>query len=84
MAQGVGVKFAIDKQAHFWWGAFMASCTFPAIGFSGVMVAALIGLAKEYWDSKGHGTPDVYDFLATALGGLAGAVVTWGVTLLTN
>lgn len=81
----MGLKLpSIDKQAHFWWGAAMSGCTFPAIGFGGVMVAALIGLAKEYWDSRGHGTPDAYDFIATALGGVVGALVAWGCTLLTN
>ena len=59
----------IDKQAHFWAGAAIASTvtlyTTPTIGL-GIAVAA--ALAKELRDRAGFGTPDVMDFLATVAG----------------
>jgi len=47
---------------------------FPLGVWFAVLVAALMGAAKEFWDAKGHGTPEAKDFAATALGGAAGAL----------
>lgn len=66
----------IDLQAHFYAG--LAIClavslfTTPLIGFG---VALLAGLAKEVVDKMGFGTPDKWDFVATAVGGLLGFVL---------
>lgn len=75
MAADVAVKFAIDKQAHFWWGWAIAATTVPVMGWGSIIVATLLGMAKEVWDKQGHGTPDKLDALATAVGGIAGAVI---------
>jgi len=64
----------IDKQAHFWWGWAIAATLYPVSLWLGIFVAALVGAAKELRDSLGYGTPDVWDFAATALGGVAGAL----------
>lgn len=64
----------MDKQAHFWWGWAVSATAFPLIGWGAVFCAAMVGIAKEFWDSKGHGTPDKYDFIATAIGGIVGTV----------
>lgn len=62
----------IDKQAHFWVGAAIAS-TEVAYGIPPVVAvisAALIGALKEMWDAAGHGTPDLKDWFATVLGAM--------------
>ena len=71
------MKFDMDKQAHFWWGWAIAAtlCSIAGPLFAAA-IAALLGAAKELWDKRGHGTPDIYDFAATAAGGTVGAVVT--------
>jgi hypothetical protein len=68
------VKFPIDKQAHFWWGWAMAATLAPIDTWFAILVAALMGAAKEVWDKKHAGTPDIRDFGATALGGAVGAL----------
>ena len=65
---------AIDKQAHFWWGWAIAATLYPVDAWLAVFAAAALGALKEYWDSKGHGTPDKYDWVATLLGGLVGVL----------
>ena len=72
MAADVAVKFAIDKQAHFWWGWSISATLYQVDLWFAILVAALMGAAKEVWDKRGHGTPDVKDFAATALGGAVG------------
>lgn len=62
----------VDKMLHILLGAAMACVLFPAIS-GGLAIAAVISLGalKEIWDSwSGKGTPEVWDFLVTVLGGL--------------
>jgi len=68
------VKFAIDKQAHFWWGWAIAATLYPIGVWFAVFTAALVGAGKEVWDKRYGGTPDPKDFAATALGGAVGAL----------
>ena len=65
---------AIDKQAHFWWGWAIAATVHQLGLVTAVLIAAVLGAAKEIWDRQGHGTPDKNDAIATALGGLVGAL----------
>ena len=65
----------IDKQAHFWWGWAIAATLFPFGSWIAIFFAMLLGGIKELWDKQGHGTPDIYDFYATAFGGVVGTVV---------
>lgn len=64
---------ALDKQAHFYAG--LAIClavslfVSPVIGLAAALVA---GALKEIVDHMGFGTPDVWDFVATAVGGAVG------------
>ena len=83
MEAGVGMKLpAIDKQAHFWWGwAIAATCVPLGNALFAATVAAVLGAAKEVWDKRGHGTPDVQDFFATAAGGVVGAFLAASFTL---
>jgi len=59
----------LDKQAHFFAGAAIAATIAlylnPVLGLA---AGVLAGLAKELLDRMGYGTPDVKDFIATALG----------------
>ena len=41
-----------------------------SIGFA---TGCLAGAIKEWWDSKGHGTVEIMDFIFTAIGALCGA-----------
>jgi len=63
----------IDKQAHFWWGWAIAATLYPLGAWVAIFGAALLGAAKELRDARGYGTPDRWDFAATALGGAVGA-----------
>jgi hypothetical protein len=69
------MNFPIDKQAHFWWGWAVAATVYPFGFWFALLCAVFVGAAKELWDKQGHGTPDIKDFYATALGGLIGAVL---------
>jgi hypothetical protein len=70
-------KVPCDKQMHFICGFIIAAVLTPFIGLYSVAVVALIALAKEIYDymHKDIHTPDVWDWVATALGGLVGFVV---------
>lgn len=62
----------LDKQAHFLAGTTI--CLSLALFVSpiiGLFAAGMLGLAKEAFDATGRGTPDIWDFVATALGGVA-------------
>jgi hypothetical protein len=60
----------IDKKAHILAGAAIAG-TLAAYGvptWCAFWSAVTIGALKEVWDAMGRGTPDRWDFIATALG----------------
>jgi hypothetical protein len=66
-----------DKIKHFIAGTITSAFVYLitlnlalAIGAS-----ALLGIAKEVYDSRGHGTVEVADAVATALGGVVVAVL---------
>lgn len=64
-----------DKVAHFAGGTILFALAVPFIGAMYAVVAVtIIGFAKEVYDSvnKDTHTPDVWDALATAAGGLLG------------
>ena len=69
------MSFPIDKQAHFWWGWAVSATVYPQGFWLAIFCAVVVGAAKELWDKKGHGVPDVKDFYATFFGGITGAVV---------
>lgn len=62
-----------DKVLHFVAGAMIGSGVFIATGSAacGIGSAAAAGIAKEVWDSCGHGDADALDALATVLGGVS-------------
>ena len=70
------LKMPIDKQAHFLAGTTI--CLSFALFVSpilGLITAIVLGAVKELWDGMGHGTKDIWDFVATALGGVVGFVL---------
>jgi uncharacterized protein YfiM (DUF2279 family) len=75
-----------DKANHAIYGLLIYLCVLavalmfhahPATAAAGGFFVSLsAGWAKELYDRRGHGTHDLYDALATALGGAAGAAAT--------
>ena len=63
-----------DKRKHLYVGiviGLVLGCLFGvSIGFA---AGCLAGAIKEWWDSKGHGTVEIMDFIFTAIGALCGA-----------
>jgi len=66
-----------DKIKHFIAGSICSAFVYVitlnlalAIGAS-----ALLGIGKEVYDSRGHGTVEVLDAVATALGGVVGTMI---------
>jgi len=63
------VIIAIDKKAHFLAGAAIAaSVALYSTPLIGVSACLIIGAGKELYDMTGRGTPDIWDFIATACG----------------
>lgn len=68
-----------DKANHLIYGLLI----FLAFGYAlgaliGVAAACFAGVFKEVYDKvSGKGTPDVYDFVATAAGGFLGFLCTF-------
>lgn len=60
-----------DKLSHLLAGIALAALP-TAYGLPywiGFGLATLAGAAKEFWDMRGNGTPDKWDFVVTVLGG---------------
>ena len=70
-------KVPADKQAHFLCGLVIAALLTPFIGAYSIVVVAIIALLKEIYDylHKDIHTPDVWDWVATTLGGAAGVLL---------
>ncbi len=68
------IPVPLDKQAHFATGAILGAIGVPFIGWWGILVVSLLAYAKEKYDAKHKDkhTADVWDFVATTLGGLVG------------
>lgn len=69
-----------DKTAHFAVGTVLFAVLLPFIGPLYAMVGVtIIGFAKELYDAlnKDKHTPDVWDALATAAGGVLGFFCTY-------
>jgi len=64
------MKLAVDKQLHFLAGAAIASTvTLYSTPMIGLGFCCGLAVGKELYDATGRGTPDVWDALATILGG---------------
>jgi hypothetical protein len=64
-----------DKALHFIAGAAVAApVAWLGYPVHSVLLAGFSGIAKEVWDYRGNGTPELADFIATLTGAIAGAV----------
>ena len=63
-------KMQIDKITHTLAGAAIAAAMLPWGVILAMMAVIVAAVGKELWDAQGHGTPDVYDALATVIGGV--------------
>lgn len=65
-----------DKRKHFYVGFVIALVVGVLFGaLVGFVAGSLAGAIKEWWDSKGHGTVELMDFIFTMIGALCGALV---------
>mgnify|MGYP003425392929 FL=1 len=60
----------LDKITHTLAGAAIAAALLPWGVIPALMAVIVVAVGKELWDAQGHGTPDVYDALATVIGGV--------------
>lgn len=74
-----------DKRKHFIVGAIIALVVGVLFGaLVGFIAGSLAGAIKEWWDSKGHGTVELMDFVFTVIGALCGALVALMICALFN
>lgn len=74
-----------DKRKHFYVGFVIALVVGVLFGaWVGFVAGSLAGAIKEWWDSKGHGTVELMDFIFTMIGALCGALVALIVCVLFN
>ena len=61
-----------DKQMHFLSGAIIVSVLYPFIGWLSIIPITVIALLKEIYDydHRNIHSPDIWDWIATALGGV--------------
>jgi heme/copper-type cytochrome/quinol oxidase subunit 4 len=70
-------KVAEDKFMHFICGFIIAAVLTPFIGAYSILVVAIIAALKEIYDymHPDKHTADIWDWVATTLGGVVGFVV---------
>ena len=69
-----------DKRKHLYVGIAIALVIGVLFGaLVGFIAGSLAGAVKEWWDSKGHGTVELMDFIFTVIGAMCGALIAWGV-----
>lgn len=74
-----------DKRKHFYVGFVIALVVGVMFGaLVGFIAGSLTGAIKEWWDSKGHGTVELADFIFTVIGALCGALAALIVCALFN
>ena len=66
-----------DKLLHFVAGSICSIIVYLIIGNLTLAFGASValGISKEVYDSRGHGTVEVLDAVATALGGVVGVIL---------
>ncbi len=71
------IPVPLDKQAHFATGTIGGVAISCFLGFyAGVAIMAIIAFAKEAYDAHNTGhTSDVWDWVATVLGGALGSIL---------
>ena len=71
-------QFPADKANHALWGlALFIALAFARDPLFALLMVVAVGIVKEIYDKVTEtGTPDVWDAVATACGGLAGFICT--------
>ena len=71
------IPLPLDKQAHFATGVLGGVAISCFLGFyAGVTIMTTIAFAKEAYDAHNTGhTSDVWDWVATVLGGVLGLIL---------
>lgn len=64
-----------DKLAHFYWGfiySIISVLISTLIDFNHLIyiIPAIIAVIKEYYDYRGYGKPELWDFIFTVLPGV--------------
>lgn len=59
-----------DKRKHFIVGFILSLMIGVLCPWLGLLLGCIAGAIKEWWDSKGHGTVELMDFVFTCLGSL--------------
>ena len=67
-----------DKQQHFISGFILGIILTPFIGWASILWVSAIATAKEIYDylNPDKHTADIWDWVATSLGGLLGTLLT--------
>lgn len=71
-----------DKHKHFVIGFVISLIIGIFLPWLGLLLGCIAGAIKEWWDSKGHGTVELMDFVFTCLGSLAAFPFAWIIHLL--
>lgn len=72
-----------DKLLHFVAGSICSAVVYLISGNLTLAIGASValGISKEVYDSRGHGTVEVLDAVATIAGGVVGAILIKAVIL---
>ena len=60
----------LDKITHALAGAAIAAALLPWGVIPALLAIVIAAGGKALWDAQAHGTPDVYDAMATVIGGV--------------
>lgn len=71
-----------DKRKHFIVGVSMSILIGILCPWLGLLLGCIAGAIKEWWDSKGHGTVELMDFVFTCIGSLVAFPIAWIIHLL--
>lgn len=63
-----------DKRIHFVCGFIISLVVGFFLPLLGLFAGCVAGAVKEWWDSKGHGTVELMDFVFTAFGAVAALI----------
>ena len=77
MLLSAGCDVAPDKRFHIQGGALVSGTTYAATKDpkKSILAAAVVGVAKEVYDSTGRGNVEALDIAATVAGGILTVIV---------
>ena len=63
-----------DKRIHFVCGFLISLVVGFFLPILGLFAGSVAGAIKEWWDSKGHGTVELMDFVFTSFGAVVALI----------